>query len=244
MLYLSFIRGFYSFALPSTLGGYIYLAYFFGKKCNSYVQSTFTIVLMRLMGVFSYLILLIISLVFSRWAILEKLGEIALTYDSDPVIYGSIGISIVIVIFLIVRKTKAGNIIKKAADKIVISIKAMIDAKPKLFVSWLFKSIAIFVALTANLLIARLIGIELDLMTLSSIILIVDLILLLPISISGIGIRDVSYIGLLGLFDIQIEQAVLLSFAGLAINLVTIIIGGTLLLGKNAQMLRKTKQTS
>jgi len=119
-----------------------------------------------------------------------------------------------------------------------VTFKTIVKSGARFLEACLYKFIVIFVSIAGNLLISRLLGIELNLLVLSSIILIVDLVVLLPISFSGIGIRDISFIGLFGLFGVSMEKAVLLSFSILIIHLVIIGIGGILLLIKDTPMIK------
>lgn len=73
-------------------------------------------------------------------------------------------------------------------------------------------------------------GIDLSLAAWSVTICAVSLVLLLPISIAGLGLRDITLIGLLGGFGVSTEQALALSFAMLAIQLVMVAVGFVLLL--------------
>ena len=53
-------------------------------------------------------------------------------------------------------------------------------------------------------------------------------VLLLPITIAGIGVREATYVGLLGLFNVSIEDAVLISLVGFGVSLIGVLIGGVL----------------
>ncbi|UZE48104.1 flippase-like domain-containing protein [Rhodopseudomonas sp. P2A-2r] len=73
-------------------------------------------------------------------------------------------------------------------------------------------------------------GIDLPLAAWAVVICAVSLVLLLPISIGGIGLRDVTLVGLLSSSGVATERALALSFAMLGIQLVMAAVGGTLLL--------------
>lgn len=73
-------------------------------------------------------------------------------------------------------------------------------------------------------------GIDLSLAAWSVTICTVSLVLLLPISIAGLGLRDITLMGLLSGFGVSTEQALALSFAMLAIQLVMVAVGCLLLL--------------
>jgi hypothetical protein len=57
-----------------------------------------------------------------------------------------------------------------------------------------------------------------------------SLVLLLPISIGGIGLRDVTLVGMLGGFGIATDQALALSLALLGLQLAMVVVGAILML--------------
>jgi hypothetical protein len=73
-------------------------------------------------------------------------------------------------------------------------------------------------------------GIELPLAAWGVVICAVSLVLLLPISVGGIGLRDVTLVGLLSGSGVATERALALSFAMLGIQLVMAAVGGALIL--------------
>jgi hypothetical protein len=73
-------------------------------------------------------------------------------------------------------------------------------------------------------------GIDLPLATWAVVICVMSLVLLLPISIGGIGLRDITLVGLLGGCGVPTEQALALSLALLGLQLAMVAVGGILTL--------------
>lgn len=73
-------------------------------------------------------------------------------------------------------------------------------------------------------------GINLSLATWAVVICVMSLVLLLPISIGGIGLRDITLVGLLGGFGIVTDQALALSLALLGLQLAMVAVGAILTL--------------
>lgn len=73
-------------------------------------------------------------------------------------------------------------------------------------------------------------GINLPLSTWAVVICVMSLVLLLPISIGGIGLRDVTLVGLLGSCGVASDLALALSLALLGLQLVMVAVGGILML--------------
>ncbi|MGM4997227.1 flippase-like domain-containing protein [Tardiphaga sp. 37S4] len=73
-------------------------------------------------------------------------------------------------------------------------------------------------------------GINLSLATWAVVICVMSLVLLLPISIGGIGLRDVTLVGMLGGFGIATDQALALSLALLGLQLAMVVVGAILML--------------
>ena len=62
------------------------------------------------------------------------------------------------------------------------------------------------------------------------------MLLLLPISYAGIGVRDASLIGFLSLYSVDGEMAVTISILMLSSQLIMAILAGIMILCKNLQM--------
>jgi hypothetical protein len=73
-------------------------------------------------------------------------------------------------------------------------------------------------------------GIDLSLATWAVVICVMSLVLLLPISVGGIGLRDVTLVGLLGGWGVATERAFALSLALLGLQLAMVAVGGILAL--------------
>lgn len=78
-------------------------------------------------------------------------------------------------------------------------------------------------------------GIDLSLATWAVVICVMSLVLFLPISIGGIGLRDVTLVGMLGGFGVANDQALALSLALLGLQLAMVAVGAILMLLPNGE---------
>ena len=97
----------------------------------------------------------------------------------------------------------------------------------------LFTLLFYLISVGSRLFLGLSIGINLPPIQLGGIILLVNFLILVPITISGIGVRETGYVMLLGLAGIKPEQALLLSFLDFMISISGVLIGGGILLWEN-----------
>ena len=83
-------------------------------------------------------------------------------------------------------------------------------------------------ALLSTFLLARALDINVSILMLAFMRLCLDLLLMLPVSLSGLGVRELSYVFLLGLVSVPAGEAVALALAVYAKGLLFALFGGCL----------------
>ena len=122
-------------------------------------------------------------------------------------------------------KSKISSIIKKYA-LIVLQIIQYFIANPVVVLKGLLLSFIIHIMnFFANYLIAVFLDIHISFFDISMISCIIWGITILPISISGIGVRELTYIGLLGYYGVGKELATIMSLYVFAVSIVLAVVG-------------------
>lgn len=235
--YLSFIKSVYSFALPSTIGGDVYFTVLFGKKWDNYVRAGSSILFIRIIGFASYLVMAFVALVLSDFQLFELLGSRITVKLAGKTEYWVIALLALTIVVVVIRK-KALAWAKSVMFRVSKTFKDIIKSGRAFAGIVVFTVLWGLISLCGRLFLARFIGIDLDLFLLSSIILSINLILMLPVSISGVGVREVSYIGFLSLYGISTEQGFLLSALDFAITICVVLTGAILLLLKHMNVIK------
>lgn len=218
------IGAFYGFLLPSTVGSDLYFTNYFSKKFTSFKKAFMGVIFIRMIGLLMFLILL------SSFAIILRTNLSGFLYKTNfdkIIIIGLVIILTILILFFLFRKELHSHFKDIfGLTRQIISDKKGLSAVLFLILLWNLFSIS------GRVCFARFIGIDLNIFLIAFTILLVNFILMLPISLSGIGLREISYIGLLNLSGIHSEKAFLLSLIDFSVIMTAVIAGGTILLIK------------
>lgn len=94
----------------------------------------------------------------------------------------------------------------------------------------LFSCLSTGVSVLGQFVIARTLGMTLDVIQLAAVIGLVTLSALMPISINGLGIQEAGFISLLQLLDVPLEPAIAFAILGRVLIIGTSLVGGSILL--------------
>ena len=228
MLKHQLIASVFFLAIPGVAAPDAYLTACYSKVTGSLKKTILAIFLNRIIGLIIFLAVSFLGCVLMFKKIM------ALTNITPDIFFIALSITIALIIlfvclthfreklFLIIKeknKFLAANYEKLAQYRIV-------DLMPV----FIRKFIWYLVSLFSRILIAKLIGINLSLLEIASIIVIVNFLVAMPISISGIGVREVSFVSRLGVFGVSSEKALLLAFLDLGIILTGVCIGAMILI--------------
>jgi len=234
----------FNLIMPGALGGDVVKAIWVGNDLEkNKARNVLSIFFDRAIGIFSIILLGLLAFSLSPFFIIRgKIVVWVLTFI------------VFIFIILLVKYIKNGTINKKIlgwrpkknimikAKNLFLTINNIVVfyiKKPIIFLNALLLSILIHLSFfTYSYLIAYFLDINISFFDLSMVNCLVWLITAVPISISGLGVREVSYMSLLGLYGILPERATVLS---LYIFLVAIILG---ILGLPFVFSGKTKKGS
>jgi uncharacterized membrane protein YbhN (UPF0104 family) len=216
------IGAFYGFLLPSTIGSDLYFTNYFSKEFASLKKALVGVVFIRLVG----LLMFFVFFGFFAITIRTNLAGVFFKANYNKVIYiVSVIILIIVTLYFIFRKRLNSHFEDIfELTKQILSNKKGLSAVLFLILLWNLFSIS------GRIYFARSIGIDLNIFSIAFTILLVNFILMLPISLSGIGLREISYIGLLNLSGIPSEKAFLLSLIDFSVLISAVIAGGAILL--------------
>ncbi len=237
---VSFKSSIYFLAFPGFAAPDIYLTTYFTQKGNSLKKVVVTLIINRLTGFAIFVLISTFTLFFMFNRILD-IYTLELTGMRDYLLI----LMIIVVILIAVLVVSKKYIYKKIRD-LKANI-ALLKGKWVKNKQYFFKFLSIkifwyFFSIFSRVFLAKAIGIEIVLIELISIIIIVNFLIAMPVSISGIGVREVSYVSLFSIFGVPAEKALLLSFLDFGIILIAVLIGSlTLLSERVAELIKLAK---
>jgi len=209
VMYLLFIPGFFA---PD-----IYLGFVLGKEKMNYSRVISALFINRVIGLGLFISLALIALI----VIGDQLKDLVKIENSNSFIFMGFGGIILGLLILLLVKKFAVNFYNK-----ILSIYYETRLKKRiLFKAILYKLGFVFVGLIGRIAIGKLLGIPLSIFEFAGIILILNMLISLPISVNGIGVREAGYVGLMVLFGVPPDKALLFAFCEFSIIIVSSIIG-------------------
>lgn len=228
LISLYFIGKFYNLIIPGTISGDIVRSYKSSLKKGDRATLFLSVFLERIVGFVGLLLVMILGLI--------------ILYDSLPkeIIIQLIGLVTFLVIgFLLINykpfknlllsiaKTKFLNKynLKNKIQKTYRSFKSLKNLK-LLVKTLLLSLIFIFLSFLSTFLIAKSINVDIPFLYLASVIPIITIFTMIPISFAGTGIREGLYIYFFSHVGVGNEEAVTIGILGLIMLIVTGLIGG------------------
>lgn len=216
----------YLMAIPGFAAPDVYLAYYYGKFYKDLPRTLSALMLNRLTGLLIFFFLSIYGVI-RYYSTISPLITIKFSWNTIIILIVAFILAGFGVFLLITRYSEK-------LERFALFIKAVandIKGGRSFFYKFaMLKFVWYLVSVGGRVVLAKLIGVQMGVSELASIIIIVNFMGSLPISISGLGVREGSYIALMGVFGISAEKALLLSFLDFGITLVWAIPGIFLLI--------------
>lgn len=222
---------FFASFLPGGIGGDIYRTYRIARATEDSPRSVVSVVIERLIGSASMLIVSMASLAYG------------LVFLRHPVFEQLSGTLIIVLIAFIVSSgllwavLKGGFVSRWLAERLpsrfrtILTRVSLPQIKSEMLIRVALLSVLLQLAIVVwYIAVSRSLGIDVPLWNLMLTVPLVELLVMLPISVGGIGVREVAFAALLGPFGVAAEDAI--SFSLLAFMLATMIrvLSGTPLL--------------
>jgi uncharacterized membrane protein YbhN (UPF0104 family) len=213
VLYLArsfLIATFFNYFLPTSVGGDIYRAYDVGRYTGRSEQALGILLVERVSGLFTLVLLAIIA---SPWAA-QMFGSLALTLA--PLALGVLFIAGCLLLFWDAFVRQAGRlfelpILSRLKDKVRTVHEAIIAFRhrKRAFAFAFFVGFLLQVNVVVHhFLVAKSVGVGVSLGSFLFLVPLVSVLLLLPASINGIGLRENAFVLLLGKLSVAPEAGV------------------------------------
>lgn len=213
----NFISVMYLLLIPGSFAPDFYLGYMYGKEKQSYARVISALFINRIVGLFLFVGFALLAFAF----IGPRIAKIMKLDDSSNFLTGVGVLFLLIVVSALLIKKFAGHLIEKIK---VIALETR-QNKDILFKTVFFKFLFNLVGLVGRIALGLAIGIPLPVLEFACIILILNLLISMPISINGIGVREAGYVGLMVIFGVPADKALLFAFAEFTIILSSSLIG-------------------
>jgi hypothetical protein len=229
---LNLIGQYYSIVLPGQLGGEAAKAYLLGKGQRDAERVLASILLDKITGVLALFLIGVIGLVFTTevlpaglvWILLLGIavGVVALFSFRSGVLYRWVSKSIG---DLRRKKNKLEGLLGKISR--LVDEWHLYSKRPTLlFTSILIGAFYQIIGVLINMLLSGEVGIHLGFLDWCWIQAIMSLVLLLPITVGGLGVREGSLVGILGWIGITSERALAFSLSLSGLVIIMAVIGG------------------
>jgi hypothetical protein len=192
--------------IPGFFAPDFYFAVKYGAKDKEYEKIIISLFLNRIIGLLLFLILAIGGFFLVSEEIMDSLSIGFTIKTSTIVLLITASLFIVLVVLLIFKKRLAGY-----KSRLIYFLREIESNKLSFFKVILLKVGFLSIGVMGRIIIAILIGIDMNAWNLACVIVVVSLLISLPISLNGIGVREAGYVGLLTMFGITSNKA--LSFA-------------------------------
>ena len=199
---------FFSIFLPGAYSGDVVRAYKVSRSTENPLKGAMSVVIERFTGLIGLLIVCLIALLFIKQAVLNlQIKLFAISFIFSVFIFFLLLFSRNLVRKMSFLLSFFSEGIESKLKEIYESMYLMRDRKIQFGAAILLSIVFQFLVVVINYIIVMSLGIEVPLSFFFLIIPVISLISMLPITLNGIGVRDLSYIGLLGAVGVAKEPA-------------------------------------
>ncbi|MCG8695104.1 MAG: flippase-like domain-containing protein [Minwuiales bacterium] len=224
-----FVSGFLGFLVPGTVGVEAVRIYSLSRATDDLAMAFSSVLVERLFGVLSLLILVLVGLVVAPLGLPPAVGQLALA--------GLAGIVLVVAVLMLPRLRALtfallpGNmlgLVRSKLQKLYERLDAYQSRPGVLAWSMLLAVLFQMQRVVQVAILAWGLGLDFQLLHFFALMPIILFVTLLPISIAGFGVRETSFVYLLGLAGIEAEAGFTLALLTFVTNHVSVVIGAWL----------------
>lgn len=226
-LVYNIISSVYVMIIPGFIAPDFYLGYQYSKGNRNYSRVISVLFLNRSIGLATSAFLTVISVLILGPGLIEKIDMRGGIIKHNLLLYFLLGFGVLIMSGLIFFNEKISKIIRKISE---IWNEARKN-KIAVFYSLLMKLGFNIAGLAGRLLLGYSVGVDLPVLEFAAIILVLNVLISMPISFNGVGVREAGYVGLLSLMGVSPATALLFALSEFGISLFAVFIGGLLFLG-------------
>jgi len=237
LIYLQLVGIFFNAFMPTSIGGEAIKAYYLSRLTGKSADSVSSVIAVRLIGLFSLLLLAGLGLGINYYHF-----KSTAMVSSFGIIFAIVSSGLLLVVFLSawILKKLSGRTGQSICSKKVTLLKKISDYGEKLFLSFdrlkkkrylLLVCVLISLAfnltlISVNYFIARALNLDIAFFYFLIFIPLISLFLMLPVSISGIGLRESAYVFLFTKVGATPAQALSISLVGYGLVLILSLLGG------------------
>lgn len=244
LLYVTFIAKFYATVLPGQIAGDVVKAYRLGRQSTRTGHAEAATVLDRGLGLFAlFVVSAIASLYSSRLPLPLRLfficGAIGIA-AGGAMIGSSLFRGVLVERLLATRRGRIAAFVREFSLALHDQLR-----RPCMLLAAMLPAILFHAAcVVMQVLLGDDLGIKLGWADWTIVYAGVSLVMLLPVSVAGLGLREGGYVGLLALFGYKASAALSLSFVILGAALVAALVGGGLELVSTIHRVRASSNTT
>lgn len=232
-LYKLYLVGFmFNIVLPSSIGGDVVKIYKLGKDVpENKFGSAMATIMDRFGGLVALPIIIFITILFNPYL---ELKVRLIVFVCIAILFCLLALVLrgnVNWLINLIRKIIPGKKLKNLFDKCLSATKVYKKDKKTLFKVLLLSLVFQIIGILNQYLIFYAIGVKIPLIFMFMVVPVTRLIVSLPISIGGIGVKEISLIGLLGVIGVTNFEVVSYSLLAYSLNFVLIIFAGLYLGG-------------
>lgn len=237
LLKLNFISLFYGTFLPGQVSGDLVKAYKLTKLRGDGKKVAASILIDRFTGLAGIFVLGSLGLIFSKAEFIPKEIRIiifigfALFFGCFILLSNKLVYSWSASLFASYKQNKSKNKLQNCFQYVLEfsqSLLSQMRQRKSILYAVALGIIFQILAILINQILGHDLGILISFWDWSWIFAVISVVLIIPISIAGLGVREIGFIGILNLFCVPADQAVALSFLVMAIILVGAFIGAIL----------------
>ncbi|MBN8726036.1 MAG: flippase-like domain-containing protein [Acidobacteria bacterium] len=219
---LYFIGFFFNQFIPTGVGGDLVRTYILSKDGVEATQATSSVIMDRATGIYSLLVIGAITSFLSPGVVSKEIRLFLIIITI-----------LITVVFIILFLFNIKKIIPQTSVKFLKIFVEFYETFPKYSKKLILKALCIsiffnFLLIIINLFLAISFNVSISLIHLFIFIPLISLTLILPISINGLGTRELAYVVLFGQIGVAKESALSISVAFYGLNLIMALIGGIL----------------
>ena len=217
----NFISTIYYLAIPGFFAPDFYLGYYYIKQKSNYGRIISELFINRVLGLSLFIVFAAIALIIIGSSFFEIFVLRVEQSNVKLILFiGFVTLGFLTVLWFVLKEKR-----KKIVSKINQIWNETQESKKEVGYAFSLKLLFVFTGLTGRLCIGYILGIEIPILEFACIILILNFLISLPVSLNGIGVREVGYVGLLSIMGVPQSTAFLFALSEFGITLSAALIG-------------------
>jgi glycosyltransferase 2 family protein len=233
---------FYGFFMPSLVGSDAYFVVYFSNRFKNLAKILSGLLLYKLISLCIFVTISLAGLIFF-WSEIRNI----LVLDQGKIeLYLGVALFTFVLVgsLLLFRKKLLSTKVREKIDQLKVIKKDLTANKPAISRIFLGSSLFYAVSILGRVMIGFMLGIQIPVHEMVLIIILVNLVIMLPLTFSGVGLREAGYILLFGTVGVGQNDALLMALFDFLISLFGVALGGLFVLHDDIRSLRSVKKVT